>query len=121
MIALHQELEEPSLPTAWGHRLHPQGLQALERTFNGALVVIEVQSWAIAQRIDRRGPAWRQLNVASGFQLQQQAPNSHVLEPTGTVVPVPNPTQLTREPRAIRARMGLQPVPNLPDVSGPER
>ena len=118
MVTLQQELEEPSLRTAFDHRFHPHGLQELERTCNGRLVVRDPGNLAVAQPVDRSGPAWGQPNLASGLQLQQQSAARHILEPARRVAPVPNPTQFTGQPRPIRVRMGLQPVSNQRDILG---
>src|SRR5512136_80733 len=56
MIALQQELEQPRLRTACRHGVHRHRLQALERTFHGASVVIHWADLVISPAIDRRGP-----------------------------------------------------------------
>ena len=121
MVTLQQELEEPSLRTAFDHRFHPHGLQKLERTCNGRLVVRDPGNWAVAQPVDRSGPARGQPNLALGLQLQQQSAARHILEPTHSVAPVPNRTQFTGQPRPIRVRMGLQPVSNQRDILRADR
>src|SRR6266581_2141156 len=121
VVSLQEPLEEQRLRTALGHRLDSQRLQELQRTFNGTLVVIDWRGLAIAQPVDRSRPARGQLDLASGLQLKQQASSSHVLEPAGTVAPIPGRTQLTGESRPIRVRMGLQPVSNQRDILGADR
>jgi hypothetical protein len=48
--------------------LHPHRLQALQRIFNGAGVVIDRTGVAIAQAIDRSRPSRRQLDLTSSLQ-----------------------------------------------------
>src|SRR6266566_8620201 len=120
MVALQQELEEPGLGIACGHRLHLHRLQQLKRAGNGTLVVIHWGDLAIAQPVDRSRAPRRQMNVAASLQLQKQAARGHILELAGLVAPVPSRTQLPGEPGAIAVGMGLQPVSNQRDIIGAE-
>src|SRR6267143_5281243 len=121
MVSLQEPLEEPGLRSACGQRLDSNRLEQLQRTFQGTLVVIDGRAWAIAQTVHRSRLARGQLDLALGLQLEQQAASGHVLEPADAVPPVPGRTQLTRESRPIRIRMGLQPVSNQRDILGADR
>src|SRR3989442_12759480 len=59
VVALQKEPEQRSLRTPFVERLHPHRLQGLQRTFQGALFVIQRGGWPITQAVDRDGSSWR--------------------------------------------------------------
>ncbi len=81
-----------------------------------AALVLQWEEIAITQAIDRSRPPWRQLDLASCLQLEQQAPGSHILEPAGPVAPVPSRTKFTGKPCPVRVGMGSQPISNQRDI-----
>ena len=111
VITLEQKPEQPALRTAGGDRFHAQGAERLQPSIQDTGIMRTFGPAAVAPAIDRRPLSGWQPNQPSSFQLEQQAPTSHVLNPTRFVAPSPELTQIPGQsgpmPRRVLPQQGL--------------
>src|ERR1035437_7866379 len=105
MMALKQELKQPSLRAAGGHRRYAHGAQRLQLGVEGVRRAGHFAGAEIAPVIDRRSLARRQLQEPPGLEFEQERASGHVFGPTGVVVPAPPGTEFAGESRPMPLRM----------------
>jgi hypothetical protein len=105
MMALKQELEQPSLRAAGGHRRYAHGAQRLQLGVEGVRRVGHFDGAEIAPVIDRRSLARRQLQESAGLEFEQERAAGHVLGLATVVVPAPPGAEFAGESRPMPRRM----------------
>src|ERR1017187_7351250 len=120
MMARKQELKQPSLRAAEGHRRYAHGAQRLQLGVEGVRRVGHFDGAEIAPVIDRRSLARRQLQEPPSLEFEQERAAGHVFGPTGVVVPAPPGAEFAGESRPMPRRMFGEQSSDLDKLFGPQ-
>jgi hypothetical protein len=89
VMPLQQEAPHPLIRMPFPQRLDLHGLQVTQRPLDRRAITGQVQRLAVAPGIRAASLAYRQPNLPTPLQFQQQRPAGHVLEPPSPIAPTP--------------------------------